>query len=227
MSELISRSIINLVDKNLEKLFSLRNLIKTKEDGSFVSKADIFLQNLIINKLISFFPDHLVISEELDNSNVNFNHDGSYIIIDPIDGTENFVSGLKEWGIGLSVFTNGEHTYSLIYLPELNENIDSHKKFNRFKSRISGVSSSLQLNDLKKLHFNSYEYRITGCSMYNMFCAITGRFKNFENIKGVNCWDILPGLNIALKNDIPVLVNEVKYTGNILFPNQKYKIRIG
>ena len=136
MSVSISRSIINLVDENLEKLFLLRDDVK-KEDGSFVSEADIFLQNLIINKLISFFPDHLVISEELDNSNTNFNHDGSYIIIDPIDGTENFVSGLKEWGIGLSVFTNGNHIYSLIYLPELNENIDSHKKFNRFKSRIS------------------------------------------------------------------------------------------
>lgn len=227
MNELISKSIINLVNANLEKLLSLRDYTKKKEDGSFVSKADIFLQNIIINKMISFFPDHIVISEELDNSNINFNYDGSYIIIDPIDGTENFVSGLKEWGIGLSVFTNGKHTYSLIYLPELNENIDSFKKFNRFKSRITGVSSSLKFNDLKKLHFNSYEYRITGCSMYNMFCAITGRFKNFENIKGVNCWDVLPGLNIALKNNIPVLVNEAKYDGNILFPNQKYKIRIG
>lgn len=227
MSELISGSIINLVDQNLEKLFSLRNHVKKKEDGSFVSKADIFLQNLIIKKLISFFPDHLVISEELDYSNINFNHDGSYIIIDPIDGTENFVSGMKEWGIGISIFTNGKHIYSLIYLPELKEFLDITTKIKRFQSRITGISSSLKTEDLKKLKLKSFEYRITGCSMYNMFCAITGRFKNFENVKGVNCWDVLPGLNIGLQNKIPVFVNEKNYTGQLLFPDQKYKISIG
>ena len=134
---------------------------------------------------------------------------------------------MKEWGIGISVFSRGQHIYSFIHLPELNETIDNVKKLDRFESRISGISSSLSFHDLKKLNFQSYEYRITGCSMYNMFCAITGRFKNFENVKGVNCWDVLPGLNIALKNDIPAWVNNVKYTGQLLFPNQKYKIRIG
>ena len=109
----------------------------------------------------------------------------------------------------------------------MDEFIDSSLKINRFKSRISGISSSLKLKDLQKLKFDSYEYRITGCSMYNMFCAITGRFKNFENVKGVNSWDILPGINIAKNNNIPVTVNNINYTGELLFPDKKYKVRVG
>mgnify|MGYP006101036027 CR=1 FL=1 len=223
----ISKSIINMVQENLIKILSLRKDFEEKEDGSFVSKADYFLQDLLINKITSYFPNYSIISEELKSTNTNWNNKGSYIIIDPIDGTENFVSGLKEWGIGVSIFTKGAHDYSFIYLPELDEFIDSSLKINRFKSRISGISSSLKLKDLQKLKFDSYEYRITGCSMYNMFCAITGRFKNFENVKGVNSWDILPGINIAKNNNIPVTVNNINYTGELLFPDKKYKVRVG
>ena len=223
----ISKVIIQIVKKNLKHLLKLRDDFEEKEDGSFVSKADLLLQDMLINQISFYYPKHLIISEELKIVNSNWNLNGSYVIIDPIDGTENFISGLKEWGIGLSIFTEGFHSFSLIYLPELNEFIDSDQKIKRFKSRISGISSSLQLSDLQKLKFDSYEYRITGCSMYNMFCAITGRFKNFENVKGVNCWDILPGLNIAKNNNIPVIVNDTIYKGELLFPNQKYKIRIG
>lgn len=227
MRHIISKSIVKLVEENLEQIFALRSKVKKKRDGSFVSEADIYLQEIIIKEIYTYFPNHIVISEELDFSNTKLNYDGSYIIIDPIDGTENFVSGMKEWGIGISVFTNGKHFYSLIYLPELNEVLDITTKIKRFQSRITGISSSLKTEDLKKLKFKSFEYRITGCSMYNMFCAITGRFKSFENVKGVNCWDILPGLNIGLQNKIPVFVNEKNYKGQLLFPGQKYKIRIG
>lgn len=227
MFKLLSESIIKLVNNNLQKLLYLRNDFKKKKDDSLVSAADIFLEDILISKLSQNFPNHKFISEELDNKNVSWNKSGSYIIIDPIDGTENFVSGLKEWGIGISVFTDGIHKYSLIYLPELNEFIDNFSKINHFKSRISGISSSLNKQDLINLKFEAIEYRITGCSMYNMFCAITGRFKNFENVKGVNCWDILPGLNIAYENNIPVRVNNLPYKGELLFPNRKYKIRIG
>ena len=227
MEKLLSEAIIKLVNNNLSKLLYLRYNFKKKKDDSLVSNADIFLQDLLISKLSQDFPNHEFISEELDNNFISWNNKGSYIIIDPIDGTENFVSGLKEWGIGISVFTNGTHKYSLIYLPELNEFIDNFSKINQFQSRISGISSSLNKQDFLNLKFEATEYRITGCSMYNMFCAITGRFKNFENVKGVNCWDVLPGLNIAYENNIPVKVNNLYYKGQLLFPNQKYKIRIG
>ena len=63
-------------------------------------------------------------------------------ILDPIDGTENFTSGLKEWGVALSLWKNKIHYGSALYLPELNEFIISGQKIRKYNSRIVGLSSS-------------------------------------------------------------------------------------
>jgi myo-inositol-1(or 4)-monophosphatase len=70
------------------------------------------------------------------------------------------------------------------------------------------------------------EFRIIGCAMYNLLMVIQGSYHAFENIKGVNCWDILPGLNLAIEAGVPCWVNSVPYDGKILFPTQKYKIKL-
>ena len=62
--------------------------------------------------------------------------------------------------------------------------------------------------------------------MYNLYNVARGSFKYFENIKGVNCWDILPGLNLCLESGCKIFVDEILYQGEILFPNKKYKIRL-
>ena len=93
------------------------------------------------------------------------------------------------------------------------------------RSRIRGLSSSLTKEDLLQLE-EGFEYRIIGCSMYNMLAAVRGAYASFENVKGVNCWDILPGLNFALEHNCEAFVDGVAYEGQILFPTQKYKINI-
>ena len=90
-----------------------------------------------------------------------------------------------------------------------------------------GLSSSLNINDLKQIKTKKHlEYRIIGCSMYNLLMVVRGSFTRFENVKGVNCWDILPGLNLALEVGCKVFVDNKPYTGEILFPTKKYKIQI-
>ncbi|MNC08899.1 Inositol-1-monophosphatase [compost metagenome] len=171
-------------------------------------------------------PEHQLISEELAPfTDVIWDQNGSYVVLDPIDGTENFVSGLKEWGIGISIYTNGLHQESCIYLPELNDLHITGMTMTHHRSRIRGLSSSLTKQDLLQLA-EGFEYRIIGCSMYNMLAAVRGAYASFENVKGVNCWDILPGLNFALEHNCEALVDGVAYQGQILFPTQKYKINI-
>jgi myo-inositol-1(or 4)-monophosphatase len=62
--------------------------------------------------------------------------------------------------------------------------------------------------------------------MYNTLSAVRGSFLKFENVKGVNCWDILPGLNLALEHKCLVSVDNKPYEGQMLFPTKKYKICI-
>ena len=60
-----------------------------------------------------------------------------------------------------------------------------------------GLSSSLKPNDLSMYDGLDKEIRIIGCAMYNILSSVRGSFCQFENVKGVNCWDILPGINLA------------------------------
>ena len=95
MSILISKQIVKLVNDNFKKIVYLRNDFEQKTDGSYVTKADIFLQSILIKEMTSHFPDHQIISEELKHEDYKWNDNGSYIVIDPIDGTENFISGIS------------------------------------------------------------------------------------------------------------------------------------
>ena len=147
------------------------------------------------------------------------------VMLDPIDGTENFTSGLVEWGVGISLYCKGVHSCSMILLPELSRSLMTGDTFEPFESRIHGVSSSLKLEDLGFLE-EGFEYRMMGCSMYNMYNVIRGSYAVFENVKGVNTWDILPGINIAIEHGCNVKVDGEVYDGRFLPPIKKYRVKI-
>ena len=97
-------------------------------------------------------PEHELISEEMEPfENLNWDINGSYVVLDPIDGTENFISGLREWGIGISIYTLGVHQQSCIYLPELYDVQITGMPIRNCKSRIIGLSSSLNKQDISAL----------------------------------------------------------------------------
>ncbi|MEW6994809.1 inositol monophosphatase family protein [Colwelliaceae bacterium MEBiC 14330] len=216
--------IVSIIKLNLSEIISLKSTKIKKEDNSFVSKGDLLVQDIVFNYCKENLSEHTLISEEFAPfDGCQWDENSSYVVLDPIDGTENFVSGLREWGVGVSIYTDGKHQESCIYLPELNELAITGEPLERFESRIHGLSSSLTKSDLEKLP-EGFEYRIIGCSMYNMLNAVKGSYARFENVKGVSCWDVLPGLNLALEHGIKAYVDGKPYQGQLLFPNQKYKI---
>ncbi len=218
--------IVHLIKSSLPEVLDLRDRITKKEDDSYVSEGDLLVQEIVFKYIKENLPEHELISEELaGNDQQAWNDDGSYVILDPIDGTENFISGLKEWGVGLSIYTNGRHQESCIYLPELDEVQISGMPMRTYTSRIRGLSSSLKKEDLLQLS-EGFEYRIIGCSMYNMLLAVRGSYDRFENVKGVHCWDVLPGLNLALEHGCRAHVDGNPYRGELLLPVKKYKIKI-
>ena len=184
----ICTEVFDLIELSLGKILSLRQDFIEKEDKSYVSKGDLLVQSIVMNFVSEKYPEYELISEELAPfKDVKWDKEGSYIVLDPIDGTENFVSGLKEWGVGISVYLDGSHLESGIYLPELNEVLRTGMTFERLRSRIVGLSSSLTRADFIALPESDCEYRVIGCSMYNTLSAVKGSFMTFENVKGVNC----------------------------------------
>lgn len=219
--------LIENIKLRLDEILKLRGDKELKDDGSFVSKGDLLVQDIVITYCRNNLPDYELISEELAPfDGRKWNSNASYIVLDPIDGTENFISGLKEWGVGISIYKEGRHLESCIYLPELDESLITGQSLKRYESRIKGLSSSLNKDDLLKLP-DGFEYRIIGCSMYNMLSAVKGSFSCFENVKGVNSWDVLPGLNLAIEHGVKAYVDGEEYNGQILFPTKKYKIKLG
>ncbi|MCO5259125.1 MAG: hypothetical protein M9916_03190 [Crocinitomicaceae bacterium] len=219
----ILKNIIPLIKENLEEVLSLRNDKIKKEDDSYVSKGDLLMDALVADFFAANYSNYYLVSEETSKGEyVDISKYEYVVVVDPIDGTENFVSGLREWGVGISVYKNGKHYESLIALPELDEYILSGQKIERFTSRIAGLSSSLTKEHLLDLE-PGYEYRIIGCCMYNMLQVVKGSFATFQNPKGANAWDILPGLNLALENNLLIEVNNKKYNGEFLQPTEKYR----
>lgn len=222
----ICKELIPIIKKQLPEILKLRSIKKLKSDNSYVSEGDLLCDKLIQDFFYSINPNVVIISEETCKTNfISFDKNQLLVTIDPIDGTENFVSGLKEWGIGISIFKENKHLESFIALPELDEYLYTGLKVDRFESRIYGISSSLTKEDILKLE-PGFEYRIIGCCMYNMFNVIRGSYHQFQNPKGAYSWDILPGLNLALEHNLEVEINNKPYNGEFLQPNTKYTFRI-
>lgn len=221
----ICSKIIESINASLPEILLKRNKRIMKEDNSYVTEGDLLCESIVRNYIAKNLPDYSLVSEESPELNVINSKKEKVIILDPIDGTENFTSGLKEWGVALCVYEKGKHVESMLALPELNCYLKTGDSITKFESRICGISSSLTKEDILKLE-SGFEYRIIGCAVYNMYNVITGSFFSFENPKGAKVWDIIPGLNLALENGLSVIVNNKEYYGELLDPDKKYRFRI-
>lgn len=210
---------------NLEKILELRTTAVEKPDGSYVTRGDLLTQELIFAAALKSVESAYFVSEELKRMDEAPTADCTVIVIDPIDGTENFVSGLSEWGVSVSCYRRGTHMGSMIGLPEKRLWLRTGDTFPRFNSRIRGLSSSLTKEQLQAAT-SGFEYRVMGCCVYNMLNVIRGSFHSFENPKGAWSWDILAGLNLALEHGLKVEVEGEQYAGEYLQPTCKYRFKI-
>lgn len=222
----ICRGIENLIMDNLQQILSLRHTGTLKVDNTFVSEGDLLSQELIFSFLREKVSNCKIISEESSNTIDDLNEYDFIVTIDPIDGTENFVSGLKEWGVGVSVYKNLVHHQSMILLPELGVSLCTGDIVERYHgSRICGLSSYMTNTDFELLE-KGFEYRIMGCCMYNMYNVIKGSYTKFRHMKGCYSWDILPGINLAMEHGLNVMIEGKPYIGEFLLPNIKYRFEV-
>lgn len=93
-------------------------VIEEKKEADFVTNVDLHVEELIIKFLESAFPNDAIISEETRLETLT---NQPTWIIDPIDGTNNFTQGSKIYGIQLCHVIQLETTFSVLYLPEVND----------------------------------------------------------------------------------------------------------
>jgi myo-inositol-1(or 4)-monophosphatase len=213
-----------LIQDSLPQVLGSRYDIAYKPDGSPVTKSDIYLEKVIRNYLTSQIPDLTFVGEESFDFTWEENK-GYLAILDPIDGTENFCSGLKEWGVSLGLWYGEEHLASMLLMPELQECIKTGDLIQPRFSRITGFSSSYNQMIGEGIK-EAIEYRVTGCAVYNLFNVIRGSFARFVNPKGAYVWDLLPGIMLAHEHSCQISLNDHAYGGQLLDPTKKYRVDI-
>lgn len=92
--------------------------VRFKAKKDLVTKYDVAVENFLKEKFEKEFRDFNVIAEESDNTNKIFSNS---IIVDPIDGTTNFVNKLPHTAISVGVYKDKKPYIGIVYNPILNE----------------------------------------------------------------------------------------------------------
>ena len=93
--------------------------VSAKGPGDFVSSADRRTEKIIIDELQKAHPDYGIITEE--SGLINKSNTQKRWIIDPIDGTMNFLNGISQFAISIAYEENSEILCGVIFNPILNE----------------------------------------------------------------------------------------------------------
>ena len=125
-----------------ELALSLRGQVacSDKTDGTWVTEADRALEELIRHRLSEAFPGHAVYGEEFGGAGRL--NDGPCWLLDPIDGTVNYVTGLPSWGVSIGLLWDGVPEVGVFYLPVSGELFEAQRgrgaKVNGCAVRVDG-----------------------------------------------------------------------------------------
>mgnify|MGYP001184398793 FL=1 len=110
--------------------------VNLKSDNTPVTNIDLYSSKIIVQHISECFDGDIIISEESYTSN---NGNSCYWLIDPIDGTKNYIKGGNEFCICISYIKNNYPIFGIIYIPASKE----------FYYAIEGKGSYL-INDMSK-----------------------------------------------------------------------------
>jgi myo-inositol-1(or 4)-monophosphatase len=109
-------TIINRASFDIDQVHVTR-----KEHNDFVTEVDKAAEASIIDMLKTAYPDHAILAEESGASS-NLNDDNENVwIIDPLDGTTNFIHGFPQYAVSIALQQRGQITQAVIYDPTRNE----------------------------------------------------------------------------------------------------------
>tara|TARA_B100000287_G_scaffold55217_1_gene48463 strand:+ start:440 stop:1180 length:741 start_codon:yes stop_codon:yes gene_type:complete len=212
--------ILNIMIKACEKASKviirdfgeIENLqVKKKGPKDYVTKTDKRVEKILVEELekskknYSFITEESGIIKKLDTDN--------FWIIDPIDGTTNFLHGIPHFAISIALKKKKEITIGLIFDPIKGEMFYAEKNsgsfFNNRRIRVS------KKNDLEDCLFatnhegaihSKLNLRYTGCAALDLAYVANGRFDGYFHNK-INIWDIAAGVLII--NEAGGKVNDI------------------
>ena len=178
----------------------LENLqVSKKGPKDFVTKTDKRVERILIEELTKSKRSYSFITEE-SGKILNKKKD-TFWIIDPIDGTTNFLHGIPHFAISIALQNNGEIITGLIFDPIKNEVFyaekDSGSFLNNNRIRVSKKSNLEEClfasnNKGLKSIYPKLDLRNTGCAALDLAYVGCGRLDGYFHNE-INLWDVAAG----------------------------------
>ena len=195
--------------RHMSKLDSLNVVEKNRMD--FASEVDALAEQEIVKELRRSYPDVAILAEEsgaMGKGRQTF-------VVDPLDGTSNFLRGMPHFCVSIALVENGEPTDGVVFDPLRNELFTASKGagavLNDKKIRVSDrkdLAGSLlltgfpprerprlapQLEAMRLLLQDAEDFRRTGSAALDLAYIACGRADGYFEA-GVKAWDIAAGI---------------------------------
>jgi myo-inositol-1(or 4)-monophosphatase len=187
--------------------------IENKAANDFVSEVDKAAEDAIIDELKYAFPDHSILGEE--NGEIVGKDKRFVWILDPLDGTTNYLHGFPQYAVSIALYENDEPTHAVVYDPFKEEMFTAAKGegayLNEQRIRITGADGfentligtgfpfkepqhlDAYLSMFKAIHPQVAGIRRAGSAALDLAYLAAGRLDGFWEIK-LNIWDIAAGV---------------------------------
>ena len=187
--------------------------VSSKGPGDFVSRADLKAESIIKEDLMEARPNYGWLAEESDE--IPGSDPTRRWIVDPLDGTTNFLHGLPHWAISIALEHKGEIVAAVIFNPAGEELFAAEKGagawMNDRRLRVSGRHNMIEmifatglpfggradlpetLQDLARILPACAGVRRWGSAALDLAYVAAGRYDGFWE-RNLNAWDIAAGL---------------------------------
>ena len=175
--------------------------VSKKGPYDFVTNSDLKTEQIIIDELKKAKPNYSILSEEKGIEN-NKDENNTWII-DPIDGTINYLHGIPHFAISIALKSYDQIIAGLIYDPIKDEMFYAEKNngayFNNQRIKVSKknkIEDCLFVAGSKINYDNELLIRNSGCAALDMAYVASGRYDGYFQ-KNINLWDIAAGIIIV------------------------------
>lgn len=222
--------------------------VTKKQHNDFVTEVDRAAESAIIEVLKNAYPDHAILAEE-SGASANLHDDNEHVwIIDPLDGTTNFIHGFPQYCVSIALQYRGQLTQAVIYDPTRNDLFTASKGagayLNEKRIRVSKrdkiadaligtgfpftVTEGSAMDEYMKMFRIMAQHcaglRRPGSAALDLAYLAVGRLDGFFE-KGLKPWDIAAGSLLiteagGIVGDFAGDSNYL-YTGDILAGNPK------
>jgi myo-inositol-1(or 4)-monophosphatase len=198
----------NLIHRAADNIDHLT--VTKKSHADFVSEVDRAAERIIIETLLEAYPGHAILAEESGTQG-----ESEYVwIIDPLDGTTNFLHGIPQYAVSIALQHNGVLTQAVVYDPTKNDLFTATRGRGAFlNDKRIRVSKRRDLTDsligtgfpyTRFEHLDAYMaifrdlmqktagLRRPGAASLDLAWTAAGRYDGFFET-GLKAWDIAAG----------------------------------